>query len=199
MSGVQVSGVRANQKLRTRKDLLEAAAALMKDGRTPTFDEVAERALVSRATAYRYFPGLDALLLEAALDVDVPTPDQVFGGDSSGKAAARLEKVDEALSAMMLANEAGLRVLLAQSLQRSPDGETPVRQNRRGALIAAALEPVKGRFDPERYELLTKALAALMGIEALVAFKDVQGLSDQEAARVRRWAMRALLTAARKD
>src|SRR5690606_29510510 len=62
-----MSGARANQKLRTRKDLLEAAARLMREGRTPTFDEIAEAAMVSRATAYRYFPGLDALLVEAGL------------------------------------------------------------------------------------------------------------------------------------
>src|SRR5690606_29203736 len=62
---------RANQRLRTRKDLLRAAARLLAAGRTPTLEEVAAEALVSRATAYRYFPGIEALLLEAALDVAI--------------------------------------------------------------------------------------------------------------------------------
>ena len=63
---------RPNQKTRTRKDLLQAASLLMKQGRTPTLEEVAEEALVSRATAYRYFPNVDALMVEAWVDVAVP-------------------------------------------------------------------------------------------------------------------------------
>ncbi|RYF89895.1 MAG: TetR/AcrR family transcriptional regulator, partial [Caulobacteraceae bacterium] len=46
---------RSNQRRRTRKDLLEAAARLMKRGAKPSLEEIAEEAMVSRATAYRYF------------------------------------------------------------------------------------------------------------------------------------------------
>ena len=70
--------VRSNQKHRTRKDLLRAAARLLKEGRTPSLEEIAEAALVSRATAYRYFPGVEALLLEASFDVETPEPEAVF-------------------------------------------------------------------------------------------------------------------------
>ncbi len=73
MTGTERNG-RPNQKTRTRKDLLQAAARLMKQGRTPTLEEVAEEALVSRATAYRYFPSVEALMVEAAVDVAVPEP-----------------------------------------------------------------------------------------------------------------------------
>ena len=55
---------RPNQKSRTRKDLLQAAGRLLKQGRKPTLDEVAAEALVSRATAYRYFPTPESLVLE---------------------------------------------------------------------------------------------------------------------------------------
>ena len=76
---------RPNQKSRTRKDLLRAAARLMKDGNCPTFEDVAEEALVSRATAYRYFSGLEALLVEAALDVAMPDAEALFAGRGSGR------------------------------------------------------------------------------------------------------------------
>jgi AcrR family transcriptional regulator len=191
------SGARANQKLRTRKDLLEAAARLMREGRTPTFDEIAEAALVSRATAYRYFPGLDALLLEAALDVAMPTAETIFNGETSGDPVVRLERLDAALSRMMAANEAGLRVMLAQSLSRSGD-EAPRRQNRRGPLIDDALAPAADAFDPAGLEMLKKALVLVLGIEAVVAFKDVLRVSDAEARRIRRWIIAALVEAARK-
>ena len=78
---------RPNQKSRTRKDLLRAAARLMQAGSSPTLEEVAEEAMVSRATAYRYFPGVEALLTEAALDVAMPDGESFFAGDALGRAA----------------------------------------------------------------------------------------------------------------
>lgn len=188
---------RANQKLRTRKDLLEAAGRLMREGRTPGFEEIAEAAMVSRATAYRYFPGLDALLLEAALDMAAPTAEAIFEGEKSGDPLIRLERVDNALSRMMAANEAGLRVMLAQSVQRPSDADAPTRQNRRGPLVAEALAPAAASFDPEALDTLSKALVVLLGIEAVVVFKDVLRVSDAEANKVRRWMIRALVDAAR--
>jgi len=194
-----MSGARSNQKLRTRKDLLDAAARLMRDGRNPSFEEVAEAALVSRATAYRYFPGLDALLLEAALHVAMPTPESFFEGDASTDPVARLERLDEALFAMLTANEAPMRAMLAQSLQRVGDPDAPARQNRRGPLIAAALGPANERFAPADRDILEKALVLLMGVEAMVVFKDVLRVPDAEAARIRRFAIRALVEAAKRD
>jgi AcrR family transcriptional regulator len=189
---------RANQRLRTRKDLLDAAARLMREGRTPSFEEIAEAAMVSRATAYRYFPGLDALLLEAAVHVETPTPEGLFGDDPSTDAMGRIEKLDAALSALVLANEAPLRAMLAQSVQRTVDPDAPVRQNRRTPLIAAALATSVPPFRPADLDVLSKALVVLLGIEAVVVFRDVLGLDDGEAARVRRWMIRALVEAARR-
>src|SRR5690606_33576508 len=57
---------RANQKQRTRQAIVEAASELVRTGQAPTLAEVAERARVSRATAYRYFPTPESLLIEVA-------------------------------------------------------------------------------------------------------------------------------------
>src|SRR3982751_3762631 len=73
---------RANQRRRTRKDLLAAAARLLQEGKTPGMDAVAAAAMVSRATVYRYFPNIDALLIEAPLDRAVPSPAEIFADDS---------------------------------------------------------------------------------------------------------------------
>jgi AcrR family transcriptional regulator len=193
---------RANQKRRTRKDLLQAAAQLMKQGRRPSLDEVAEAALVSRATAYRYFPSTEALLAEASLDVVTPDAATLFSGSAPADPVARLEKVDAALHEMMLANEPALRLMLANSLQRAARGEveseTPLRQNRRTPLIEAALEPARRQFKPGSLDLLARALALIVGTEAMVVFKDVLQLDDAEARRVKRWAIRALVEAAKR-
>ena len=190
---------RPNQKSRTRKDLLRAAALLMQSGRSPTVEEVAEAAMVSRATAYRYFPGAEALLTEAALDIEVPTPEALFEGEPAGDPLTRLLRVDSTMSAMIRANEPALRAMLVHSLQQSlgaQDDSVPIRQNRRTPLIEAALAP--GSFAPWVRDRLAKALALVIGTEAMLAFKDVLGLADDDADAVRRWMIRALVEAAAK-
>lgn len=192
---------RANQRRRTRKDLLQAAARLMKQGRNPSLEEVADEAMVSRATAYRYFPGVDALLVEASLDIAIPEPDALFHDAPPTDAVQRLQLVDTALHDMILANESALRMMLVHTLQRSLKGEesdVPRRQNRRTPLIEAALRPGRSDFDPAALALLKKALALIIGTEAMVVFKDVLQASDAEARKVRHWAIGALVEAAKK-
>lgn len=187
-----------NQKRRTRKDLLQAATRLIRRGRTPTLEEVAEEALVSRATAYRYFPGVEQLLLEASFDVATPSPETVFEGLLPDDAASRLERVDTALHDMTLAHEGTLRVVLAHSLQHAGEEGVPPRQNRRSPLIEAALAPAAGDFAPEELDRLSKALALVMGPEAMIVMKDVLQLDDAEARAVKHWAIRAMVGAARR-
>lgn len=190
------AGQRVNQRKRTRKDLLQAAARLAKQGRSPSLEEIAAEALVSRATAYRYFPSVEALLAEAALDVVTPEPETLFSGKGGDDPVARLEQVDTALHDVVVANEPAFRVMLANSLQHG--SETPPRQNRRSPLIAAALAPARSQFKPSSLDVLEKALAVMIGTEAMIVFKDVLQLDDAEARKVKRWAIRALVEAAKK-
>jgi AcrR family transcriptional regulator len=187
---------RDNQRQRTRKDLLRAAGRLMADGRTPSLEEIAEAAMVSRATAYRHFPGLDALLLEASLDLALPETGELFGEGAPADLTARLERVDDTLDAMIRGHEAPLRMLLIHALQQKLKGEKqPVRQNRRTPLIEAAIAPAG--LTPANADLLAKAMALVSGTEAHLVFEDVLGVDAAEARRVRRWAIAALVAAAR--
>jgi AcrR family transcriptional regulator len=186
---------RPNQKSRTRKDLLRAAARLMKEGKSPTLEEVAEEAMVSRATAYRYFSGVEALLVEAALDVAMPD-DSFFAGDSSEDPVERLLRADAAVAAMILDNELALRAMLVHSLQRDRDEALPVRQNRRTPLIEQALAPARDKLTPAEFILLARALALVIGTESMIVFKDVLAIGDAEAAAVRAWVIRTLADAA---
>jgi AcrR family transcriptional regulator len=190
---------RQGQKSRTRKDLLRAAARLMEDGRTPTLEEVAEAAMVSRATAYRYFPGVEALLTEAALDLAMPDGESFFEGDPATEPLERLLRADAAVTEMIRSNEPALRAMLIHSLQQGlAGGDLPLRQNRRTPLIEAALAPGGAAFAPWVRDRLAKALALVIGTESMLAFKDVLRLADDEADSVRRWMIRALVEAARK-
>lgn len=175
----------------------------MKQGRKPSLDDVAQEALVSRATAYRYFPTIDALLLEASLDVAVPEAGELFRSGPGEDVVARLERLDTALHDMIVANETPLRMMLAHSLERSvrdgASGEVPARQNRRTPLIEAALAPARNQFKPAALKTLSRALAIVIGTEAMMVCKDVLQLSEPEARKVRRWMIRALVEAAKKS
>lgn len=192
---------RSNQRRRTRKDLLKAAARLMRDGRKPTLEEVAEEALVSRATAYRYFSSTEAVLLEATLDIAIPEADTVFDGVSETDPVARVMAVDSAIRTMIAANDVPLRMLVAQTLQRGIDGapgDVPARQNRRSALIDAALDPCRDVFLPGAFDPLKKTLAILIGTEAHIATSDVLQLGEEQAGAITAWAIRTLIEGAMK-
>src|SRR5882757_9235858 len=73
----QTTAGRANQKLRTRTAIVQAAAELSRTGREVTMPEVAKAALVSEATAYRYFPDLVSLLREAIAG-QIPSPEEAL-------------------------------------------------------------------------------------------------------------------------
>lgn len=193
---------RPNQKKRTRKQLLETAARLMAEGRgDPSLEEIAEAALVSRATAYRYFPNVEALLVEASLDIAMPDPKELFRGSGSTDPVARLERADTAMHDAIMANEAALRRMLVHTLQRGlaqdDDKALPGRQNRRTPLIDAALAPARKDINPAALLMLRRALALVMGTEAMLVCKDVLQLDDAQTRKVKRWAIRALVQAAR--
>lgn len=193
---------RANQRHRTRKDLLQAASRLMKQGAKPTLEEVAEEAMVSRATAYRYFSTADTLLLEAALDVAVPEAGELFRDAPADDPVARVQRADDALHDMINGNQPQIRMMLARSLESvlagGDDANLPRRQNRRSPLLEAALDPVRQQFRPAALRMLVPALALIVGTEGWVAGRDVLQLDDAQCRKVKRWAIQALIEAAQK-
>lgn len=192
------ASIRANQRGRTRRDLLEAALRVSADSSTPTLEAIAEEARVSRATAYRYFPNVDDLLAEAALHMAFPGADCLSG--ASDDPLERLLLVDDAVDRMIAANETALRRMIA-STAKLPLQSTgvPARQNRRLPLIEAALEPARSKFSASSYRQLTRALSLVIGTEAMLVLKDVLALDGAEAREVRRQAIASLLDSALRN
>jgi AcrR family transcriptional regulator len=186
--------MREAQRARTRKAIVHAAARLLGRGERPGLEQVAAEAQVSRATAYRYFPGLDALLSEAAADALVPEPADFFA-HASADPRERLALADAVFDRACREREVPLRLMLMRSLERSvrPGGDAaPMRQDRLVPMLEEALAPLRDRYDVR----LIPALAMVIGAEGLVALKDVVGLDETQSRVVRRWAIEALLAAA---
>lgn len=194
--------MRENQRARTRQAIVRAAGALLARGGKPSLDDIAAEAQVSRATAYRYFPGLDALLSEAAVDLLVPAPGELFGPGAPADAFERLALVDDVFDKACREREAPLRLMLARVLERSVGraaDDPPLRQNRRVPLIEAALAPLEPRLGRARVARLAQALAIVIGTEGFLALKDVVGLDAHQAGQVRQWAIDALVAAALRE
>ncbi len=190
----------SNQELRTRKDLLRAAGALVKQGRKPSMEEVAKEAMVSRATAYRYFKNIDDLLVEAPIDAAVKDPQEVFSNLDTDDPEDRIDVAEASMHRVVYESENALRIMLANTIAQGVDSDgTPRRQNRRTALIEQALKPARKRFEDEVYERLCAALAIIFGPESMIVFRDVLQADDKEAREVKGWAARALVRAALKD
>lgn len=189
--------LRSNQELRTRKDLLAAASRLMQQGRLPGMDEVAKEALVSRPTAYRYFRSIDALLNEAVVDAIVPDSTKALAQSTSSDPEERLLEVEAVLHRSCYANEAQLRVMLANSVNRDPsDTDVPTRQNRRLPLIESALAPARKQFKEADYKRLCAALSLIFGTESMIVFRDVLRVDEATARDVKAWAIRILVRGA---
>ncbi len=195
---------RIQQKRRTRSALLEAAGVLLQRGITPSVAEVAGLANVSRATAYRYFPTQDSLLVEAPFEIDVPSAEKLFG---SGKSAVlnvedRVNALGSAIHEVCTKGGANIRLFLRLSMDRrfahaqTGANDIPLRQGRRIQLIEAALQPVCPMLSARQYKMLSAALAMIIGIESTIALTDVVRLSPRQARQVTLWAVRALLRTA---
>lgn len=187
----------SNQELRTRKDLLLAAGRLMKQGRKPSMDEVAAEAMVSRATAYRYFQSIEVLLAESPVEAAVGDLEQLFKDNPSEDPEARIDEAEAFMHRIVYENENQLRILLATSISRDvTDASLPKRQNRRLPLIESALAPARTRFRDVDYDKLCYALSLVFGPEAMIVFKDVLGIDEPMARQVKSWAVRTLVRGA---
>lgn len=191
---------RMNQKRRTRAAIKAAATDLVRQGESPTVVQVAEAALVSKSTAYRYFPTQEALIAEVLLDEAVrPELEAVYAAaQTPGSAAARLDAVVRADHALVVKHEAAFRTTIRAMLaaDASDPAAVPRRPGNRLRYLADALEPLHDRLGAERLERLVTALAMCVGVESIIVTKDIGGLSPEESEAVKRWAAAALLHAA---
>lgn len=192
---------RVQQKQRTRQALLQAVNRVLARGEVPTIDGVAAEAMVSRATAYRYYSRIDALVADAFFTGGIPGPEEAFDGDE-GEAAERVLTVERMVHDLLLGDEIGMHVIQREFIETwlsNPPERRPPRPGRRMPLIEAALEPFIETLGKERAQRLRNALALVIGLEALISMRDVCGLDLEETRATTRWAVTALVEQALRE
>ena len=195
---------RANQKQRTRGAIVDAAVRLVREGATPTVAQAAEAAGVSRATAYRYFPTPEDLLIEVATVTPAMQPVEAVLAELGEGAdpETRFLRVQDTFNTVVVQEEAQMRTALRAYLdnwlarrQRGTKGGPELREGRRMRWLGRVLEPARGALSAKQRRRLECALALTLGMDGMVVMKDVCRLKDDEARDVLRWAGLVLLRA----
>src|SRR5215471_10101686 len=191
---------RANQKERTRSAVIDAALDLLREDLPLTVAAAAERARVSRTTAYRYFPTQESLLREVAdLHPAVATVDEVVDNLTSNDVEQRLLRLLDTFNPIILEDETHMRTALQvfhenwiQARRDDSQDTSYIRSRRRMRWLDEVLKPLADLPDQQR-QRLRAALALTVGIDSIVIMKDVCQLDNDEALATLRWAALALL------
>ena len=191
------SGGRTAQRRRTRTAIVAATRQLVAEGKTPSIDEIAAAADVSRRTIYMYFPTVDQLLLDATVGllseatVDASLDHDRFGDD----VIARTDALAKTLVGLAPDTLPLGRKIIRLTVDTPPETEGERRGYRRVEWIERAVEPLRDRVTADQYERLVSALSLVLGWEAMVVLRDVRGLDPTREEDVIRWASRVLVEA----
>src|ERR1700728_2588360 len=131
---------RANQKKRTRMAIIEACREIIRSGAPVAMPDVARAALVSEATAYRYFPDLASLLSAAFVDEWPSPPEALAPVAASDDPVERVPFATRFRREGVAQREAAVRAMISATVAR-PQLAAAARPGLRFGLIDYALAP----------------------------------------------------------
>lgn len=189
-------------KARMQRMLLKEAGAMLCEGGMPSVAEVALRAGVSRATAYRYFPTRSKLI--NAVVEDSLGPVWILGS-TIPDGRRRIRELFAQTFPRFKEYEPQLRAALLLSLEHQSQeragtlAEEPYRRGHRIQILSHACTPLKRKLGRKRFDRLVRALSVIYGIEAYVVLRDIWGASNKEIASIARWIADALVDTALRE
>lgn len=184
---------------RTYRLLLGHAMTLVRRGRIPSVPELAVKARVSRATAYRYFPSRSKLV--SAVVAESLAPVRRFE-PTAADGLVRVRELFDKTFPLFKRFEPHMRAALHLALEHESLErmgileEEPYRRGHRRYMLHRAAAPLASTLGPEAYDRLLKALSLVYGIESYVVLRDIWGASYREVEAVARWMLEALIESA---
>jgi AcrR family transcriptional regulator len=179
---VETDSGRSNQKQRTRKAIVEACRDLIRTGHEISMPDVARVAMVSEATAYRYFPDLVSLISEAYVGLWGTAEEALAPVAMLPDPVARVAFATDYLLRIVLSYQGAARAMIAATITH-PE-RSAKRPGIRFGLIDLALAPLDeaaSTFPRETLAQLKRDLAVVMSAEALFTLTDLAGLTADEA------------------
>ena len=181
-SGEKPSGERQGrerQKERTRRAIVDAARELTRSGSEVTMPRVAERAMVSEATMYRYFPDLTSLIQETLAGLWPDPAAALAPVETSEDPAERVAFACEHLLRGVHAYEGSVRAAISHTI--TAPGTANARPGLRFGLIDHALAPFAASLAPAAMTRLKLDLTVVVSAEAFFTLTDLCGLAPDDA------------------
>ncbi|NNF32509.1 MAG: TetR/AcrR family transcriptional regulator [Saprospiraceae bacterium] len=189
---------RANQKAQTRSNILAAAKRLLDKSEDVSLDDIAKEAGISRATMYRYYSNVDILITEAALDINHESPEEINEQLEGMNMHERIFAIQKYYNNLALEHETAFRRYLSAVLSESISSKSKLRGARRVKTLKLALQPFNKKIKIEEKEKLINTATILMGIDPIVAGKDVCRLNDDQVNETLEWALEMILNGMEK-
>jgi AcrR family transcriptional regulator len=191
---------RPSARERTRRLLSEAARELLRTGGPLTVQAAADLAGVSRATAYRYFPNNDSVLVHATMPLvdsaslqpppDLSPPDSETPHGLPGKASTLVRTMGQ----WAFDHEHELRTFMRLSLEPERAKSIDRRAStKRDSWIAALLDGLPPHVSKEARDRLSVALVPLFGADAVIWSTDIAQVDQETALDVMAWMAAALV------
>jgi AcrR family transcriptional regulator len=185
---------RISQKMKTREVLLLKANELLKQRTEISVELVAREAGISKATAYRYFSGSDALKREASLQLKAKTDDDLFADLSDTDLEGRLGRLIDYHFNLFINNEIEFRLFFSSIIGESVvRNEIPSRAGRRIILIREALKPLQSTLTPGVFDQMVNSLSIFFGIESVTILKDVCRLTNDDILQTWKWSVNRIV------
>ena len=184
---------RVNQKLKTRDAILQAAKSLMTKKKKINLEDVAEQAGISRATVYRYFSNIDLLFLEATLDFEHLSADEIAEQVKDLPLKQGVLFIQNYYNTLALKNETVFRRYLSSALAESVNSKKKLRGSRRVSSLQKSLVPFKDELGKDNFNKLINIASVLMGIDALIVTKDVCNMNEADGNKLLTWALDAII------
>ncbi|WP_339709428.1 TetR/AcrR family transcriptional regulator [uncultured Kriegella sp.] len=188
MNESYVNSGRTNQKLETRSKILVSAQYFLNNGLEFNLEDIAKRTKISRATVYRYFPNVDILAAEAALDIIPKSPEIICKNLKGTSMEDKALEIQDYYNTLVIDHEKLFRKYLSTVLDLNIS--TPKRGARRKKTLQLLFEQTN--FTNKEKEDLSNLFTILMGIEPLVVTKDVCGLNNKESIELMKWGIKLL-------
>ena len=194
---------RPSPRERTRRLLSEAARELLRTGAPLTVQGAADLAGVSRATAYRYFPSNEAVVIHATMplvenanELQQPPVPATSHDTSPQDLPDQASTLVRTMGVWAFKHENELRTLLRLSLAPERAAQVPRRgSTNRDRWIATLLEGLPAHVSRAARERLAVALVPLFGADAVVWSTDIAQVDQDTALDVLAWMAAALVQA----
>lgn len=190
-------------KKRNYEYLIKIALEEFEQGKLLSITELAEKANISRTTAYRYFSSQNDLISVVVETLLEP----IFNWQSTSN-DAELNICDFLAFALpkMLQHEGVLRTALQISLQQWAQEKTSQEQQKdryirgnRKEILCRILLPLERHLPSELYSNVIYALSIIYGSEVFMVLKDIWNLNNEKIVSVCQWIAKAIINQAKLE